>query len=202
MSGQPLTIAGRTVCPWVGNDPLYLAYHDDEWGVPVHDDRHLFELLALEAMQAGLSWITILRRREAFRQAFDGFDPLTVSRYDEPKILSLLADAGIIRNRRKIEAIIRNAAAFLQVQADFGSFDRYLWAFTPDGPIVGRWDSAHDIPAATPLAEALSRDLRLRGFSFVGPTICYAFLQAAGLVNDHLAACDRTRQTDPANHHA
>lgn len=202
MSGQPLTIAGRTVCPWVGNDPLYLAYHDDEWGVPVHDDRHLFELLALEAMQAGLSWITILRRRDAFRQAFDGFDPQAVSQYDEQKVLLLLADAGIIRNRRKIEATIRNAAAFLRVQADYGSFDRYLWSFVPEGPIVGRWDSANDIPAATPLADALSRDLRQRGFSFVGPTICYAFLQAAGLVNDHLAACDRTIKTDPDAHPA
>lgn len=191
MPEQPQSFAGRSVCPWVGNDPLYLSYHDHEWGVPVHDDRHLFELLALEAMQAGLSWITILRRRDSFRAAFDNFDPMTVARYDESKIQQLLGDPGIIRNRRKVEAVIRNAAAFIAVQTAFGSFDRYLWSFAADAPAVGLWPSANDIPVATPLAETLSQDLRQRGFSFVGPTICYAFLQAAGVVNDHIAACDR-----------
>lgn len=191
MSEQPQSFPGRSVCPWVGNDPLYLSYHDHEWGVPVHDDRHLFELLALEAMQAGLSWITILRRRESFRAAFDNFDPATVARYDEARIQKLLDDPGIIRNRRKVEAVIRNAAAFIAVQTEFESFDRYLWSFAPDAPVVGRWPSANDIPVATPLAEVLSKDLKQRGFSFVGPTICYAFLQAAGIVNDHIAVCDR-----------
>lgn len=191
MSEQPVSFAERSVCPWVGNDPLYLAYHDHEWGVPVHDDRHLFELLALEAMQAGLSWITILRRREAFRTAFDGFDPQVVARYGDEKVMRLLGDAGIIRNRRKIEATIRNASAFLAIQAEFGSFDRYLWSFAPDAPVIGNWPSSSDIPVSTPLADRLSRDLKQRGFGFVGPTICYAFLQAAGVVNDHIAVCDR-----------
>lgn len=180
----------RSVCPWAAGDPIYLAYHDDEWGVPTHDDQVLFEYLVLEAMQAGLSWITILRRREAFRAAFDGFDPEAVSRFDAARVDAMMENPGIIRNRRKLEASVRNAAAFLAVQREFGSFDRYLWSFAPAGPLIGRWPSASDIPASTPLAERLSADLRRRGFSFAGPTICYAFMQASGLVNDHIAACD------------
>ena len=191
MSELLSSLTGRSICPWADHDPLYLSYHDHEWGVPVHDDRCLFELLSLEAMQAGLSWITILRRRETFRTAFDGFDPQLVAKYDNIKVMQLLSDPGIIRNRRKVEAIIQNAKAFLAVQAEFGSFDSYLWSFAPDAPVIGLWPSAEDIPVSTPLANTLSSDLRQRGFSFVGPTICYAFLQAAGVVNDHIADCDR-----------
>ncbi len=195
MTQAPRVLPDRTVCPWAAGDSLYLDYHDREWGVPTHDDQVLFEYLVLEAMQAGLSWITILRRRESFRAAFDGFDPAVVARYDAARIASLLENPGIIRNRRKIEATVQNAAAFLAVQREFGSFDRYLWAYVPDGPLIGRWPTAADIPAATPLAASLSADLRRRGFAFVGPTICYAFMQAAGLVNDHIAACDCTPAT-------
>jgi DNA-3-methyladenine glycosylase I len=191
MSEQISAFPGRCVCPWVGHDPLYLSYHDHEWGIPVHDDHRLFELLSLEAMQAGLSWITILRRRDSFRAAFDAFNPELVAQYDESKIKTLLANPGIIRNRRKIEAIIHNAAVFLSVRTEFGSFDHFLWSFTSDIPIIGSWPTASDIPVSTPLAEALSVYLRTRGFAFVGPTICYAFLQAAGVVNDHIASCDR-----------
>ena len=190
MTEESCSLATRTVCPWAAGDTLYLAYHDLEWGVPTHDDRILFEYLVLEAMQAGLSWITILRRREGFRLAFDGFDPAIVARYDAARIASLLENPAIIRNRRKVEAAVSNAVAFLAVQHEFGSFDRYLWSYVPDGPVIGCWPSAADIPATTPLADRLSADLRRRGFAFVGPTICYAFMQAAGLVNDHIAACD------------
>lgn len=196
MPDDTRAVAGRNVCPWVGSDPVYLDYHDHEWGVPVHDDRHLFELLSLEAMQAGLSWITILKRRDAFREAFDQFDPRLVAQYAESDVSRLLNNAAIIRNRRKIEAIIRNASAFLTVQAQHGSFDSFLWSYAPDGPIVGHWAASRDIPAATPLSEKLSRDLKKIGFSFVGPTIVYAYLQATGVVNDHLAACDRMEARD------
>ena len=196
MSEDTLSVAGRKVCPWVGNDPVYLDYHDREWGVPSHDDQHLFELLALEAMQAGLSWITILKRRDAFREAFDQFDPRLVAQYTDSDVNRLLNNASIIRNRRKIEAIIQNASAFLAVQAQHGSFDAFLWSYAPNGPIVGHWAASGDIPAATPLSEQLSRDLKKLGFSFVGPTIAYAYLQAAGVVNDHLAACDRATMND------
>jgi DNA-3-methyladenine glycosylase I len=172
---------------------LYLAYHDDEWGVAVHDDRRLFEMLVLEGAQAGLSWITILRKRPAYRQAFDRFNPVKVARYDARKIRSLLADPGIVRNRLKIESAIKNARAFLEVSAEFGNFDAYIWRFVGGQPIRNAWREMKDIPARTPESDAMSKDLRKRGFSFVGSTICYAFMQATGLVNDHVVDCFRYR---------
>lgn len=181
-------------CGWVGNDPLYIAYHDQEWGVPTHDDQALFEMLLLEGFQAGLAWITVLRKREAFRQAFDGWDAERIAAYGQDDIDRLLADPGIIRNRAKIQAAIRNAQAFLAVQREFGSFDRYLWSFAPTEP-RSRPTSMDMIPVVTPEAEAMSRDLRKRGFTFVGPTICYAFMQSAGLVDDHVAGCFRAATT-------
>ena len=179
-------------CPWPRN-PLDLAYHDTEWGVPLHDDRALFELLTLEGAQAGLSWSTILAKRENYRRAFDHFDVEKISRYDARKAAALLADAGIVRHRGKIAATIGNARAFLAVQKEFGSFDRYLWPFVGGRPLVHRRRTMQDIPTRTAESEALSRDLLARGFKFVGPTICYAFMQAAGLVNDHLVSCPRHR---------
>ncbi len=176
-------------CGWAGTDPLYRAYHDEEWGVPLHDDRRLFEMLVLEGAQAGLAWITILRKRETYRRAFEGFDPERVARFDEPKVQALLQDAGIVRNRLKIEAAIGNARAFLAVQREFGSFDGYLWSHGDGKPKVNHWSSLAEVPAVTPEAEHLSRDLRKRGFRFVGPTIIYAFMQAVGLVDDHLTSC-------------
>jgi DNA-3-methyladenine glycosylase I len=178
-------------CPWPGSDPLYLAYHDDEWGVPAHDDRHLFEMLVLEGAQAGLSWITILRKRERYREVFDRFDAEAVARYDKRKIAALLADAGIVRNRMKIDAAIGNARAFLEVRREFATFDAYLWAFVDGAPRVNRWRTMTQVPARTAQSEALSRDLQRRGFRFVGSTICYAFMQAVGMVNDHLVTSDR-----------
>ena len=177
------------ICPWAGGDPLYRSYHDQEWGVPVHDDRKLFELLVLEGMQAGLSWLTILRKRENFRAAFDQFDPAAVAQYDEDRIGQLLQNPGIIRNRLKIRSAVANARAFLQVQADYGSFDRYLWSFVGHQPIVNHWQTLAEIPAKTILSDQLSRDLLSRGFRFAGSTICYALMQSAGLVWDHLAYC-------------
>ncbi|HBP37535.1 MAG TPA: DNA-3-methyladenine glycosylase I [Clostridiales bacterium] len=177
------------VCPWAGNDPLYRSYHDTEWGVPLHDDRRLFELLVLEGMQAGLSWLTILRKRDNFRAAFDQFDPTAVALYDEDRISQLLQNPGIIRNRLKIKAAVANARAFLQVQAEFGSFDRYLWSFVGHQPIVNHWQTLAEIPAKTVLSDRLSRDMQSRGFRFAGSTICYALMQSAGLVWDHLADC-------------
>ena len=190
-------------CPWFRDgaapDPLMLAYHDTEWGVPLHDDRKLFEFLVLDAFQAGLSWSTVLHKRAAFENAFDGFDPLRVARYDNRKILSLLNDSGIIRNKAKIETTITNSKAFLITQNDFGSFDRYIWKFVGGRPIVNRWKAISDMPATTAEAEAMSKDLVARGFRFVGPTICYAFMQAAGLVNDHTMDCFRHAQlTNPS----
>jgi DNA-3-methyladenine glycosylase I len=176
-------------CPWVGTDPLYRDYHDSEWGVPLHDDRRLFELLILEGMQAGLSWLTILRKRDNFRAAFDDFDPILVAAYDEGKVEQLLLDAGIIRNRRKIQAAIGNAITFLQVQTEFGSFDRYIWSWVDGKPIVNHWAHVADIPSRTALSDCISADLAKRGFRFVGSTICYAYLQSAGLVWDHLLSC-------------
>lgn len=178
-----------TRCEWAGTDPLYVAYHDEHWGVPVHDDRLLFEMLTLEGAQAGLSWITILRRREGYRAAFDNFDPQAVARYDDAKAAALLADARIIRNRAKIHSTITNAQAFLAVQAEFGSFDAYIWQFVGGQPKINCFQTLADIPAETPESRALSKDLLKRGFRFVGPTICYALMQACGLVNDHAAAC-------------
>ena len=183
-----------TRCPWCGDDPLYVRYHDAEWGVPLHDDRRLFEFLALEGAQAGLSWITILRKRENYRQAFDGFDPQRIVAYGETELKGLLADPGIVRNRLKIISAIRNARVFLDIQAEFGSFDAYLWRFVGGRPIQNRRQTLREIPAETEQSRALSKDLIRRGCAFVGPTICYAFMQAVGMVNDHLARCFRHRQ--------
>jgi DNA-3-methyladenine glycosylase I len=178
-------------CPWPGSDPLYLAYHDEEWGTPAHDDRHLFEMLILEGAQAGLSWITILRKRARYREVFDGFDAQLVAKYGERKVQSLLKDAGIVRNRLKIAAAVGNARAFLAVRQEFGSFDRYLWQFVGGQPRHNAWTQMRQVPARTPESDALSKDLRKRGFRFVGSTICYAFMQAVGMVNDHLVGCYR-----------
>lgn len=175
-------------CPWP-KTPLDVAYHDEEWGVPLHDDRALFELLILEGAQAGLSWSTILAKRENYRRAFDGFDAAKIARYTPKKIAALLADAGIVRNRLKIAATIQNAKAFLAVQREFGSFDRYLWSFVDDKPIVNHRRTRDEVPARTRESDALSRDLTKHGFKFVGTTICYAFMQASGMVNDHLVSC-------------
>ena len=183
-----------TRCPWAGSDPLYLRYHDEEWGVPVHDDRHFFEMLVLEGAQAGLAWITILRKREGYRAAFDGFDPAVVAGYDDRRVAALLEDPAIVRNRLKIESAVGNARAFLQVQAEHGSFDRYVWRFVDGRPRQNRWGGMDEVPAETHESRAMSRDLKRRGFRFVGPTICYAFMQATGLVNDHLAECFRREQ--------
>jgi len=181
----------RSRCDWCGSDPLYVAYHDDEWGVPVHDDRTWFEFLLLEGAQAGLAWITILRKREAYRRAYDGFDPETIARYDERKVAELLADAGIVRNRLKVAASVTNAQAFLRVRDELGSFDAYMWGFVDGRPIQNRWRTMTELPAVTPLAETISKDLKRRGFRFVGPTIVYAHMQATGMVNDHLVGCFR-----------
>jgi DNA-3-methyladenine glycosylase I len=170
---------------------LYVQYHDEEWGVPVHDDRRLFEMLILEGAQAGLSWITILRKRPAYRAAFDRFDPKKVARYDARRKQALLRNPGIVRNRLKIDAAVANARAFLTVQREFGSFDAYLWQFVDGKPLVNRPASMKDIPPRTPISDALSRDLKKRGFKFVGTTICYAFMQAVGLVDDHVLDCHR-----------
>ena len=178
-------------CAWAGTDPLVVRYHDTEWGVPLHDDRRLFEFLVLESAQAGLSWITILRKREHYRQAFDGFDPQRVAVYDEARIEQLLGNPGIVRNRRKIEAAVRNARVFLEIQDEFGSFDAYLWRFVAGRPKINRWKTIRAVPAETPESQALSKDLIRRGCTFVGPTIGYAFMQAVGLVNDHTVDCFR-----------
>jgi len=181
-------------CAWSGTDPLYVAYHDEEWGVPVHDEHVLFEFLVLEGAQAGLSWRTILRKRDAYRRAFDRFDPRKVARYDKRKVAALLADAGIVRNRAKIESAIRNAKAFLDVQEEFGSFDAYQWRFVDGHPIQNRRRAVRDIPARTSQSDAMSEDLKTRGFSFVGSTIIYAHMQAVGMVNDHVLDCFRHRE--------
>ncbi len=180
-------------CAWPGNDPLYVQYHDEEWGVPVHDDRKLFEFLILEGAQAGLSWITILRKRPAYQAAYAGFDPEIVARYDEAKFADLMANPGIVRNRLKIQASISNARAFLKVQEEFGSFDAYIWQFVDGKPLQSARRTLADLPAKTPIAEALSKDLIQRGFKFVGPTIIYAHMQATGMVNDHTIDCFRYR---------
>jgi DNA-3-methyladenine glycosylase I len=179
----------RRRCAWVHDDPLEIAYHDEEWGVPLHEDRRLFEFLILEGFQAGLSWLTILRKRENFRVAFDGFEPGQVAQYDAVKQAALLQNPGIIRNRLKISAATINAQAFLAVQKEFGSFDVYLWKWVADTPQQNHWQTLADVPGHTPLSDALSRDLKQRGFKFVGSTICYALMQAVGLVNDHTVDC-------------
>ncbi|HTT56024.1 MAG TPA: DNA-3-methyladenine glycosylase I [Opitutaceae bacterium] len=177
-------------CPWP-TTPLYVAYHDTEWGVPLHDEHRLFEFLVLEGAQAGLSWLTILNKRENYRRAFDGFEPAKVARFNARKIAALLADPGIVRNRQKIESAVRNARAFLAVQEEFGSFDRYIWRFVDGRPVQNAWRRLKDIPPRTAVSDALSEDLRRRGFNFVGSTICYSHMQATGMVNDHLVACPR-----------
>src|ERR1700747_1879681 len=187
-------LAHKTRCTWSGTDPLFIAYHDEEWGVPIHDDRVLFEFLVLEGAQAGLSWSTILRKRDAYRRAFDRFDPRKVARYEKRKVASLLTDAGIVRNRAKIASAIKNAKAFLDVQAEFGSFDAYQWRFVNGRPIQNRWSAQGDIPPRTAQSDAMSDDLKRRGFSFVGSTIIYAHMQAVGMVNDHVVTCFRHRE--------
>ena len=175
----------KTRCEWCGSEPLYVSYHDDEWGVPVHDDRRLFEMLILEGAQAGLSWLTILRKREQYRRAFDGFDVERVAAYSEDDVQRLLADSGIVRNRLKIEAAIRNAQRVMEIREAFGSFDSFIWRYVDHTPRQNAWNILAELPVRTELSDRLSRDLKKRGFSFVGSTICYAFMQAVGLVNDH-----------------
>jgi DNA-3-methyladenine glycosylase I len=178
-------------CEWAGNDPLYVAYHDEEWGVPQHDDQMLFEFLILEGAQAGLSWSTILNKRDNYRAAFDRFDPARVAQYDEAKIAGLLENPGIVRNKLKVRSAVQNAQAFLKVQAEYGSFDAYIWGFVGGKPITNQWGTLGDIPAETDESRAMSKALKKRGFNFVGPTICYAFMQACGMVNDHTLTCFR-----------
>ena len=189
-------MAGRLKhrCEWCGSDPVYVAYHDDEWGVPVHDDRLLFEFLILEGAQAGLSWITILKKREGYRKAFAGFDVEKVARFTEAKCEKLLLNPAIVRNRLKVKSSVTNAQAFLKVQEEFGSFDNYIWRFVEGKPIVNRFKSMKDIPAKTDISDAMSKDLKQRGFKFVGSTICYAHMQATGMVNDHTMDCFRYTQ--------
>lgn len=176
-------------CSWAGSDPLYIEYHDNEWGYPKFDDATLFEFLLLESFQAGLSWITILRKRENFRKTFSNFDYHKIARYSQKKIERLLNDPGIIRNKLKIESAIKNARGFIKIQKEFGSFSEYIWGFVGGRPIVNKWKSFKEIPVADDIAKEMSKDLKKRGFNFVGPTICYSFMQAAGLVNDHLISC-------------
>ena len=181
-------------CAWAQSHPLYISYHDEEWGVPLHDDAKLFEFLILEGAQAGLSWLTVLKKRANYRKAFDGFDARKIASYNRKKIQELLKDAGIIRNRLKIASAIENAKAFLRIQDAFGSFDRYLWQFVRNRPLINRLKSAKDLPATTPESDAMSADLKKKGFRFVGSTICYALMQATGMVNDHFEYCFRYRQ--------
>jgi DNA-3-methyladenine glycosylase I len=187
-------LTNRTRCAWVGSDPLYLAYHDKEWGVPIHDDQLLFEFLILEGAQSGLSWSTILRKRATYRLAFTGFAPDLVARFDESKVAELLADPGIVRNRLKVASAITNARAFLKIQDEFGSFAAYQWRFVDGHPVINAWRTISEVPATTPVSDAMSRDLKKRGFRFVGSTICYAYMQAVGMVNDHTTDCFRWRE--------
>jgi len=182
---------GLLRCPWAGEDALYIHYHDEEWGRPLRDDRKLFELLLLEGAQAGLSWITVLRKRQNYRIAFDGFDPVKIAHYSEDKIVALLQDEGIVRNRLKVRGFVKNARAYLELTAAEGSFSRWVWSYVGDQPIVNAWKTMSDVPAETALSITLSAELKRRGFTFVGPTIVYAFMQAAGLVDDHLQGCCR-----------
>ena len=179
----------KTRCPWPEDIPIYIEYHDQEWGRPVHNDNKLFEMLTLEGMQAGLSWITVLKKREAFRAAFDGFDPHKVAFYDEAKVQELLANKGIIRNRLKINSTITNAKLFLAIAEKYGSFDNFIWSYVDYTPITNRWQKIEDMPATTPISDQISKDLKKMGFKFVGSTIIYAFMQATGMVNDHLVDC-------------
>lgn len=184
----------RKRCAWAGDDALYRQYHDDEWGVPLHNDSRLFEFLILEGAQAGLSWITILRKRENFRAAFDGFDATRIAAYDANKIESLLQDAGIVRNRLKVAAAVVNAQKFLAVRDEFGTFDQFIWQFVDGNPVQNRWRSQAYVPTSTPESDAMSKELKRRGFKFVGTTICYAYMQAVGMVNDHTTDCFRHRE--------
>ena len=181
-------------CPWPGENEISIKYHDTEWGTPVYDDGKHFEFLVLESAQAGLSWLTILKKRGNYRKSYDNFDPVKVARYDERKVESLLSNEGIVRNRRKIEASINNANCFLEIQKCFGSFDRYIWGFVQDKPILNKWRELSEIPAKTDLSDLISGDLKNRGFKFIGSTILYAHLQATGMVNDHLVSCFRYRE--------
>lgn len=178
-------------CTWCGSDPLYVAYHDEDWGVPVHDDRMLFEMLILEGAQAGLSWLTILKKRGNYRNAFHGFEAARIARYDQTEIDRLMQDASIVRNRLKIDSAIKNARAFLKIQEEYGTFADYLWQYVDGTPVINSWRQHSDLPAHTPLSDRLSKALKRRGFNFVGSTICYAFMQSIGMVNDHTTDCFR-----------
>jgi DNA-3-methyladenine glycosylase I len=178
-------------CPWCGTDELYVNYHDKEWGVPVHDDKKHFEFLVLESAQAGLNWLTILRKRENYRAAYDNFDALKISKYDEEKVNELMENPGIIRNRKKIEASINNAKHFLEIQKEFGSFDKYIWGFVDNKPVISHWEDISEVPATSELSDKVSKDLKSRGFKFLGSTTVYAHLQATGVINDHLTTCFR-----------
>ena len=194
MSLWPLTDMNPTLrCAWAGTDPRMIAYHDEEWGTPVHDECRLFEFLVLEGAQAGLSWQTILNKRDAYREAFAGFDPARVAHFDQRRIERLLTNPGIVRNRLKVQSAVTNARAFVDIQRDFRSFDRFVWPFVGGAPRVNRWQSIEHVPARTPESDALSKALQQRGMRFVGSTICYAFMQATGMVNDHLTSCFRYR---------
>jgi DNA-3-methyladenine glycosylase I len=181
----------KTRCYWAGTEPMYVAYHDEEWGTPVHDDRTLYEFLVLEGAQAGLSWRTILERRENYRKAFNGFDPVKVAAYDQARIDELLEDQGIIRNKLKVNSAVNNAKAFLKIQEEFGSFNNFIWAYVDHKPIINAWYTGNQIPDKTDISTQISKDLKKRGFSFVGPTILYAYMQAVGMVNDHVVSCFR-----------
>ena len=184
----------NNTCNWPGSDELMIKYHDEEWGIPNHDDRKWFEYITLDAFQAGLSWAIVLKKRENFRKVFDNFDPVTISKYNQNKIDELIQDAGIIRNKLKINATISNAKAFLDVQKEFGTFDKYIWRFVNGKPIVNKWKTISELPASTSESYILSKDLKERGFKFVGTTICYAFMQSAGMVNDHIVTCFRYKE--------
>ncbi len=181
-------------CEWCGSNEIYIAYHDDEWGVPVHDDNHLFEMITLEGAQAGLSWFTVLKRRQSYRELFDNFDPKKIANYNEAKLEDLVQNPGIIRNRKKILSTRTNAKAFLQVQDEFGSFDNYIWQFVNHNPIQNSWRRLSELPSKTPISDQMSKDLKKRGFSFMGSTICYALMQSIGMVNDHLIFCFRHQE--------
>jgi DNA-3-methyladenine glycosylase I len=181
-------------CSWCGDDPLYIKYHDEEWGIPVHDDQKLFEMLILEGAQAGLSWITVLKKRENYRKAFDNFEAIKISKYSDKKIKKILENTGIIRNRLKINSTVGNAKAFLNIQKEFGSFDNYIWQFVDYKPIINKFNSMKDLPTKTEISDIMSKDLKKRGFKFVGSTICYAFMQATGMVNDHTTDCFRYKE--------
>jgi len=194
MDKKTVAEQSRSRCEWVGADPLYIAYHDTEWGVPVYDDAKLFEFLILETFQAGLSWITVLRKRENFRKAFDNFDYKKIALYDDKKQEALRQDAGIIRNKLKFKATITNALAFIEIQKEFGSFSKYIWDFVIQKPIQNKWKTIHEVPANTALSDTIAKDLKKRGFKFVGTTVIYAHMQATGMVNDHTTDCFRYKE--------